>query len=119
MNKLYFTVLISKCDKAIYDVNFSHTNMGRSFIYQYIDKFVFGTTHLESLPMNEYVRKKQISEIYDHVDVKNIIVFGDMNFTNKGEIFLGFDNLYTEILKIYIHMIQNIIEMQHLHIVQI
>ena len=101
MNKLYFTVLISKCDKAIYDVNFSHTNMGRSFIYQYIDKFVFVTTHLESLPMNEHVRKKQISEIYEHVDVKNIIVFGDMNFTNKGEIFLGFDNLYTEHKDIY------------------
>ena len=83
----YFTVLISIFGAPTEDIKFQNTQMGRSYLCQKLQHISFITTHLESLPMNISTRRNQITEILKYNNKYPVIIFGDMNFTNKNERF--------------------------------
>jgi len=73
--------------------------MNRGFLLLKQSNYLIITTHLESAPCNQHIRKLQCDEIIDllleyksnyisdsKADV-NILVLGDMNFTNQEETF--------------------------------
>lgn len=73
-----------ECD--IKTIPFDNTSMNRDCIVAVSplnSEVTFINTHLESCPINSSVRKKQLDEILK--TYKNIILFGDLNFTNEDE----------------------------------
>jgi endonuclease/exonuclease/phosphatase family metal-dependent hydrolase len=84
---MFFNVMMTKhrleCD--IKTIPFDNTSMNRDFIVALSplnSGVTFINTHLESCPISSPVRKKQLDEILMY---KNIILFGDLNFTNEDE----------------------------------
>jgi endonuclease/exonuclease/phosphatase family metal-dependent hydrolase len=106
LNQGFFNVIITNsgsCDSDVVYYPFINGFMNRGFLVQKIkqnnNSICVVNTHLESGHMNSLIRNKQCIEIINNYtekcnndnDIKNVIVFGDMNFTNIDE---HFHNLY-------------------------
>jgi exonuclease III len=66
--------------------SFINSSMNRHYLVLELDNITYITTHLESANINFKIRQKQIDEIFNSIDLnKNIILFGDLNFTNIDE----------------------------------
>jgi len=87
-NNSYFTVLLSKFSYPITYKSFRNSTMGRGYIIHNLPNLTIVCTHLDSLPISELIRKKQIAELLEiknNNNNNNIIIFGDLNFTNPDE----------------------------------
>jgi hypothetical protein len=67
---------------------FHNTYMNRGYLTQRTDKITFIITYLKSVPVCKNIRVLQIDEILKRI-TRNVIVFGDMNFTESDESFKG------------------------------
>jgi endonuclease/exonuclease/phosphatase family metal-dependent hydrolase len=101
-NKLessFFNVIISRQNKFSY-YKFQNSSMSRGCIINELSNYLIVNTHLESAPCNQHIRQLQCNEIIDvilqninqnidneKISNKNIIIIGDMNFTNLEETF--------------------------------
>lgn len=87
----FFNVIISRYNQFIY-YPFKNSNMYRGFILHELPNYLIINTHLESGNYNQHIRQMQCNEILNTIqnyisNCKNIIILGDMNFTNLEEFF--------------------------------
>jgi exonuclease III len=85
----FFNVLLydkAKLKKLVTKHKFINSSMNRHYLILELDNTIYITTHLESAHINSQIRQKQIDEIFNNIDLnKNVILFGDLNFTNMDE----------------------------------